>query len=179
MSGNPDDANVWADADVYVAPLGTSLPANAAAAWPAGWKLIGLLDGDAGHVETREEEKTDHNAWGVGVIKTTRRNHKRTVKWTALEDNETVRSILDPGSTLTADGGTIVVPRPVDMLIGFETLDGDRKKRRISASRAQTDVSGDVTVAEGQLEKYPFTTTIYPNGDGELYIEQKSGYESW
>ena len=51
MAGDPINAALWTDADVLVAPLGSPIPANAAAAFSGAWTRVGLLDGDAGDLD--------------------------------------------------------------------------------------------------------------------------------
>src|SRR5690606_23745136 len=91
MAGNPQNAALWADADVYVAFLADvaspTVPADADTAFGVDWDLIGLLDGDAGFVESREKDETDHFAWGGILVKTGRRNYKEQHTFTALEWN--------------------------------------------------------------------------------------------
>jgi hypothetical protein len=169
MAGNPANASLWADADVYVAfDLEAGLPADASTEFGAEWDLVGLLDGEAGFVETRTEEITDHYAWGGIIVRTGRRNFKLTRQFTALEYNATTRRLAWPGSA----EGERVVPHPEDILIAFEKRDDDKVHRLISAYRAECDVNGDLTENESELEKHPFVVTIFPDGDGVLFTEQ-------
>jgi hypothetical protein len=93
MSGNTENARLWADADVYVTPdLAAVVPADADTAFSAAWGLVGLLNGEDGFTQSREEEKNDHYAWGGILVRSSRRNFKLTEKFSALEDNATTRS---------------------------------------------------------------------------------------
>lgn len=170
MTGNPANASLWADADVYVSfDLEATIPANVNTAFDnTTWDLVGLLDGEAGFVETRAEEVTDHYAWGGIIVRTGRRNFKLTRQFTALEYNAVTRRLAWPGS---ADGERSV-PHPEDILIAFEKRDDDKIHRLISAYRAECDVNGDLTENESELEKWPFVVTIFPDGDGVLFTEQ-------
>lgn len=170
LSGDPSKASLWADADVYVAPFGSTPPATIDDEFGIAWGLVGLLDGDAGFVESRAEDKADHYAWGGILVRTSRRNFKETKKFTALEDNDTTRALIWPGSP----DDEIWVPTVEDLLVGFETREGDVKHRLISAYKAQVEIDGDVTEGETALTKYPFLVTVFPDADKRLYIEQST-----
>jgi hypothetical protein len=171
MSGNTENARLWADADVYVTPdLAAVVPADDDTAFSAAWGLVGLLNGEDGFTQSREEEKNDHYAWGGILVRSSRRNFKLTEKFSALEDNATTRSLIWPGSP----AGTIVIPKPVPVKIAFEKRDGGITHRLITKRYAEVDVDGDIAENESDLTKYELLATIFPNAAGELFIEQKS-----
>lgn len=169
MSGDPANSNNWANADVYVAAIGSTIPATVGTAFNGSWTFVGLLDGDAGFQMERSVDTSDKFAWGGILVKTARRNFKQTVKFSVLEDNAATRGLIWPGSS----AGTIIVPRPGFILVGFETRDdGGKVHRLISKYRAQVDVDGTYTYNETDLTKVPLMATIYPNSSGELFTEQ-------
>ena len=94
MSGNPDKASIWGDADVYVGPTTAPTPATENDPFSGEWELVGLLDGEAGFEESRSQDSTDHYAWGGLLIRTSRRNFVLTRKFVALEDNAVERYLL-------------------------------------------------------------------------------------
>lgn len=159
MAGNAANASLWTDADVFIAPKGTAVPANATTAFGVGWDLVGLLDGDQGFTQSRNEETNDYYAWGGILVRTSRRNFKLTVAFTALEDNPTTRSLIWPGSTATS----LVVPRPAEVMVAFEMREGAAVKRLITANYAQVTVNGDITDNETSLTNYPMLATVFPN----------------
>lgn len=163
MAGNPENASVWADADVYVSA--TAFTATTIdQGLPVG-NLVGLLSGDAGFGNTREMESNDFYAWGGILVRTTNRNIKVMKSFTLLEDNPQTRSIVWPGSSATE----LVVPRPSRMFLAFELREGDRVRRQITRRPAQVMVDGDFSESEGDLTQYPISATIYPDGDGVLF----------
>lgn len=171
MSGDPSNARLWADADVYVAfNTNATIPADIDADFGAQWELIGLLDGDAGFVESRSQDETDIFAWGGLLVRTARRNYKETWTFTALEWNEATKRLYRPGST----GSTWSVPKIESVLVAFETREGDVKHRAISHYRAEITVDGDVTRNEPDLAKLTFKATIFPDDSGELFDTQES-----
>lgn len=168
MSGDTDNASLWADADVYIAPLGSPIPADVDTNFSAAWDLVGLLDGDAGFIEARTWDKSDHFAWGDILVRTGRKNFKLTKKFTALEDNEVTAALMWPGSP----GGVLKTPRPDRILIAFETTEGDTKRRVISAHQVEVDLVDDINENESDLTKYAFEATIFPNAAGDYWIVQ-------
>lgn len=170
MAGDPSNATVWPDADVYVGPTSATIPADWNTPFGPDWDLVGLLDGDAGFVQSREEETNDIYAWGGILVRTTRRNFKQTITFTALEDNETTKSLIWPGST----GGQLVVPRPARVKVAFEMREGSTVKRLISKYEAEVAINGDITDSEADLTRYELMATIFPDSNGVLFVEQSS-----
>jgi len=170
MTGSTDNASVWADADVYIAPVGTAIPADVDTAFGVGWDSVGLLDGSAGFEYSREEDKTDFYAWGGILVATSRMNHKSMYKFTAFEDNATVRSLVWPGSTATE----IKVPVVANLMIAFETTTGGKTKRMISKNYVQVDLNGSIKDAEDSLTGRTFDVTVYPTDAGVLFTAQGS-----
>jgi hypothetical protein len=169
MAGDPLKANLWTDADVYISTnLSATLPASASDDFGVDWDLIGLLDGDDGFPESRDEDTDDKFAWGGILVRTSRNHFKLTKSFTALEDNDTTFSLLWPGSTATQ----IKVPRPAKVLVAFETREGDKVRRLISANYAEISLDGDHGENETDLESMTFVATIYPTGVGVLFDRQ-------
>ncbi|WP_053682787.1 Ig-like domain-containing protein [Streptomyces sp. WM4235] len=169
MAGDPLKANLWTDADVYISTnLSATLPANANTPLGVDWDLVGLLDGDDGFPESRDEDTDDKFAWGGILVKTSRNHFKLTKSFTALEDNDTTYSLLWPGSTATQ----IKVPRPAKVLIVFEVREGDKVRRLKTANYAEVSLDGDHGENETDLESMTFVGTIYPTGDGVLFEKQ-------
>ncbi|MFI5985040.1 Ig-like domain-containing protein [Streptomyces sp. NPDC051555] len=171
MAGDPLKANLWTDADVYISTnLSATLPANAGTAFGVDWDLVGLLDGDDGFPESRDEDTDDKFAWGGILVRTSRNHFKLTKSFTALEDNDTTSSLLWPGST----SSQIIVPRPAKVLIAFETREGSKVRRLISANYAEVSLDGDHGENETDLESMTFVATIYPTGGGVLFNKQST-----
>jgi hypothetical protein len=159
---------LWTDADVYVGPLSATNPATIDDPFGVEWGLVGLLDGDEGYTESRDEDKDDKYAWGGILVRTSRAHFKLTKSFTALEDNETTRSLIWPGSTDTQ----IIVPRPEQIKMGFETREGGKVKRLITAQYAEVDLDGDVQENETDLTAYSLVATIFPTSGKVLFLRQ-------
>jgi uncharacterized protein YjdB len=171
MSGDPTKANLWTDADVYVSTnLDAALPADANEAFGADWNLVGLLDGDDGFPETRDEDTNDLFAWGGILVRTSRQHFKLTKSFTALEDNDTTFALIWPGSTKTK----IKVPRPARVKIGFEVREGDKTRRLISSLYAECSLDSDHGENETDLESATIACVIFPTADGDLFDRQST-----
>jgi len=78
VAGDPTNASLWTDADVYVGPLSATNPATIDDPFGVDWGLVGLLDGDEGFSESRDEDKDDKYAWGGILVRTSRAHCWRT-----------------------------------------------------------------------------------------------------
>lgn len=173
MSGDTENPRIWVNADAFVAPVGTVAPTNIVGAWDAAWEVLGLLSDD-GMTESRNEDVTDHYAWGGVLVRTTRSKHKRTIKITALEDNPVVFGIVNPGSEAATVGGvttrTVKVPSADPRAFGLELVDGDITRRRI-IPRGEVVTIGDIASSEAGMSMYELTINIYPDADGVLFLD--------
>lgn len=173
MAGDVDNPRIWVNADVYTAPLGSTAPTDVASPWGAAWDALGLLSED-GMTEAREDEVTDHYAWGGILVRTTRSKHKRTITVTALEDNPTVFALVNPGSSAVTNAGittrTVKVPQPDHRAFGLELKDGSITKRRV-IPRGEIVSVGEVQISDNEMAMYELTVNIYPDGYGVLYYD--------
>lgn len=171
MSGDPTKANLWTDADVYVSTnLSATLPEDASQPFGPDWQLVGLLDGDEGFPETRDEDTNDLFAWGGVLVRTSRQHFKLTKSCTCLEDNAVTYSLIWPGSTPTR----VKVPRPARVLVAFEVREGDKVRRLITSQYAECSLDGDHGENETDLESATLAFTIFPTGDGWLFERQST-----
>lgn len=176
MAGSAANANLWTNADVYIGPLGTLHPINVVQTYAGNWKAVGLLDGDEGFTEARDDETSERYAWGGLLVRTTRTKHKRTIKFTMLEDNADAFGLINPGSTRGAPASgltTTTVKVPVAgtfIAMSLETRDGYRVKRRNIVKAEVTEV-GEIKHSETDVTAYEVTVTIYPDSGGVLYTD--------
>lgn len=174
MAGEAKNTALWDGADVFIAPEATAGPTDVTTAWPEEFDLVGLLDGEEGFTEGREEESGEHYAWGGVLFKRTRSKHKRTFKFVALEENAVTFGLVNPGSERTVDPTTglirskIKVPKGRRFAIGFETREGERVKRRIAA-HAEVQEVDEIKESETEPTVYGITVVVFPASDGTLY----------
>lgn len=180
MAGDPLNTRLWQTADVYTAVLGTALPTDTSTALPAAWKLVGLLDGDEGITESRDEDTDTKYAWGGILVRTTHAHHSRSLSFTAFESNDNVFALVNQGSatpTVATLTRTAIskVPSYTPVAMVLELTDGARKKR-IAITRVDIAEVGDRNISETDLESWPVTVNIIPTSAGVLYTEIENPY---
>lgn len=181
MSGNAKNTSQWEGADVYIAAGETAGPSDLTSPWASAWTAAGLLDGEEGFTEGRDEDTSESYAWGGILYRRTKSKHKRTIKFVALEDNAVTFRLRNPGSVRTATGGVrkskVVVPKSDSFAIGFELRDGDKVKRR-TIKRAEVSEVGEIKESETDPTVFEFTVLIFPEADGTLYEDVETDTES-
>ncbi|HEY9314635.1 hypothetical protein [Williamsia sp.] len=180
MAGNPDNAILFSEADVYILrrnKLGAGqtvadfMPESSTDPFSEEWDLVGLLNGDDGFGEEREWDETDHSAWGYGVIKVGSRNFAMTRSFTALEpENDTNSYLYSPGDTSTH----VRVAQPAEEYIAFETRGDDGKTRRLVTTRPARITAPSKTQNEADLASLEFSARIFPNSNKELFLKQNA-----
>jgi len=176
MSGDVANPRIWENADVYVAPLATAAPTDTTTPLTSAWLTgaLGLLSEDDNLVEHRDEDSTDHYAYGNILVRTQRSKHKRTFTVTALEDNPVVWGVVNPGSTATSATGTTTrvtkVPSANPKAWLIQTKDGGVTQRRI-IKRGEVTAVDDVTFSDSDMTGYALTITVYPDANGVLYTD--------
>lgn len=169
MSGNPENASIWGDADVYITDLlEADIPDSIDVDFNGDWDLAGLLDGDAGFEESRSQDSSDFFAWGGLLVRTSRRNFKLQRKFVLLEENAVSLGLVWPGSA----PGERRIPKRRKFKAGFETTDGEKKKRVITRNYAEVAEVGTIKDSETDLTKLEITIDIYPDADGVLFDVQ-------
>lgn len=180
MAGDATNAALWTGADVYIAPTTTTQwPTDVNTAWGVDWSAVGLLDGEEGFTETRENaDSSEHYAWGGLLVKQTSSKHKRTIKFVALEDNDTVFGLVNPGSSRSEAAGVttsaIKAPAAAEFAIAFEVRDGDNVKRRW-CKRAEVVEVGEVKESESELTVFEITVVLYPDAATEVIYDEIKG----
>lgn len=173
MAGDTDNPRVWVNADVYAGPLDATAPTDIDTALDTDFEALGLL-GEDGMTESRDEDRTDHYAWGGILVRTTRSKHKRTIKVIALEDNPVVFDLVEPGSETDTVGGvttrTIKTPQPNKKSFVIERFDGDITNRLYIPQGEVLEV-GDIESSDSELTQKELTITVYPDAGGVLYYE--------
>lgn len=165
MAGDNDNPRIWAGADVYVAPLGTTLPTNTTTALNAGFEALGLLS-DEGMTESRNEEQTDHYSWGGNKVRTSRRKFDKRYTVTALEDTPVVFELVNPGSSAVTAGGvttrTLVPPVTDRRAFVIELTDGTITKRKVIPTGEIVGI-GESSISDNALTAYAITIAVYGN----------------
>lgn len=171
MEGSSQNAAVWSNGYVLVAPADAEIPVADAPFGPE-WATVGFLSPEDGFTEAINVDTTDHYAWGGVLLATSKSNFKMTKNFTALENNKVVTDLTFPGNSVEfeEDGsfeGTINVPDLQDEFrIAFVNRTGTersgrREKRFISAGYAMVDERGEAQESETTLATRQLTAAFY------------------
>lgn len=170
MAGNPENAAVWAEGDVFVSfEDAPAVPADINADFGVDWDYVGLLNGSTGVSETATQTVTKHSAWGYGIIQETEKDHEIMVDFTCREDNVLVRRLSYPS---TADAGSVRFGPAEGCFVAFEVRDGTKSKRFISRRECKVRRNGPTTRNEDNLEETPFQVTILPDSGGHWIVQE-------
>lgn len=169
---DPGNVNIWTDARIWFAPGNIArpvLPLTASAEVDElTWFELGILDGDAGIGEERSNDETKHYGWGIGLIKIGNKNYELTRTFSCLEDNETTRKILWPGSTETK----MKMPKAVDGWLGFETTSDVGKVERLWTTRPSRLSVPSNTRNESDITKLEITASVFADGSNDVFDRQ-------
>lgn len=177
--GDTENTRSWSNARVLVAFPDESgeypeNPATIADEFPAGWELVGLLDGGQGFTEATSETVTETQAWGNILISRMVSDQSTTKTFTAYE----VNAVTDRLRHIENDGGVLTQYRkPAERVkVAFEKLDGSKSvtERQISSNTAEIAVNGDITETETTPAVLPFIATIFPGSELELFDIQRT-----
>ena len=176
MAGDVTKAGRWPEADVYVAPLGTTPPVDIDTAPAAEWNLVGFLDGDAGVVKSLDEDSDTLKAWGGTPIEDVSTFNGETFQFTAIEDNDVVWGMVYQGSSTptTVTGTTTRVAKvpvrgPQAFLIRLSRGSGAKKQYLIPKGVARP--TGDMAENETDLGGTEITVNVLANSSNELHTE--------
>lgn len=160
---------------IWLAPFGSTAPADGAAALDVAYKSAGYI-GEDGVTESNERDTTKIKAWGGDVVKIVQSEHSVTYTFRFIEalNGDVLKAVYgDDNVTTTAatvSSGTIhEVQIKGDMLphfaIVFEIKDGDARIR-ISAPDAQVTEVGEITYSDSDVIGYEVTIECFADANG-------------
>lgn len=177
MGGSPNNVSLWDEADVYalfpedIEPgktIDDYFPASPTEPFAEPWKLVGLLNGDAGFEETRDRDSAKHPAWGYGPIIQSFKDAEYERTFTALEDNPVTQRLKSNNDTAT----DVIVSTHTPAFLAFETRDRRGKARRRITWRPADVVYGGGTENDSDLDEAEFTASIYPDDQKRVMHKQ-------
>lgn len=165
---NPDNVNIWIDANVYISTVTPVIPATIDAAMGATWSLVGILDGNAGFDDDRKWKENLNFGWGIGLIKVSHSQFEMNRTFTAMEDNPVTQSILNPGSTDTLRK----VPLPAYVYVAFESVADTGKVERLITRRKAQVWAEKVKRSEADVSSFVFACKIFADSAQVLFDRQ-------
>jgi hypothetical protein len=142
-----DEVVVGADGHIYVAPVGTTAPADIAAAWGAGWIDLGYATED-GVTFTESRTITDLMAWqSFYPVRRVVTAKNTTVAFVLQQWNEDTVKLAFGGGTVTTTAGPpahyLYTPPSAETIderaVGVEWEDGTKIYRLIIPRAVVTD----------------------------------------
>jgi hypothetical protein len=178
MSGDVANPRIWENADVYVVPLGTTMPTNTATTLssPILAGKLGLISDDGMTFTSGFDENDSKYAYGNILVRKSRSKFSETFTVTALEvQAANVFAVAYPGSTAVTASGvttrTIKVPVIAPVAVLLETYDPVGVKLRRAIPRVEFEATGDFVFDDSEMAGIELLATIIPSGSGVRYID--------
>jgi hypothetical protein len=175
VANDADNVRVALNGSVYIAPKGTTAPADLTTAWPAGWVDLGYLSDD-GVEMSYSTESEDINAWqSLSPVRKVLTGVDMTLGFTAIELKTQTMTLYFPSATMTDVSGTVhklsipAAPSPDERAIGLEWVDGDITNRLIIARGEVTDRES-ITLARSGAVGLGMTVSAYADTAPEIAV---------
>lgn len=177
-----DLTQIGANGGGWVAPTGTTSPADPLTQPASPWLPLGCISDD-GLVQGFDEESQEFTPWGLtSPIRTQITKSLRTFKLTAWETSRTtVQSLqyridvadLAPVSGLTSFAET-ASPSPDRRAFWFVVFDGANTSRGFYIPQGEISDRSDVTHKQDSMAGFEWTITCYPDASGNtVYHKDK------
>lgn len=175
MAQDASQVRVGISGSFYTAPLGTTVPTTTAAAWPAGWVDMGLIDDDAQPEMTPSREIAPIKAWQkffpVRLVKT---DEGMEWKIALIQKSGTTLKLSFGGGTIVALGGgdyRFTPPAPAfidERMCGLEIVDGTVIDRFI-LRRGFVSTTDTIPFKQDEAVKFALTITGMEPSAGERW----------
>ena len=155
---------------IFVAPYGTTLPADASASLGTDFVNVGYISDD-GFTHKVERESDDINAWGGDVVANPQTSFKESFEFTMIETlNDTAMKTVFGDSNVSGDLKTglttLVNSNPLDAHVWIiDTILNGHAQRFCIPDGLVTEV-GDMTYKDDEVVGYQVTVTARPGTDG-------------
>lgn len=169
MANNPDLIRIWKDAEVWVSDDPAAIVA-ADGTFGVEWAHVGLLNGGSELGQEFDTDRVEVPSWG-GKIRATDQNFKKDTRtFSALEDNETVFSLMWPNSTYAATGSTVLrAPTDALVVVAFKTVD-QKGRVLIDVTRDLANVyPSSANKSDEGASATEFTVDVRPDSTDSLY----------
>lgn len=161
---------------VFVAPVGTSLPASTSASLAAAFKDLGYVS-DAGVVNSNSPSNTAIKAWGGDTVLDVQTDKPDTFKMMFIEaTNEDVLKLVYGSSNVSgtlSSGLTIKAnsEEQSEVSVVIDMVLKDNCAKRIVLPKAKVTAVGDITYADSSAIGYDTTFSCHPDDSGNTHYE--------
>ncbi|MCZ2855903.1 phage tail protein [uncultured Dubosiella sp.] len=161
---------------IAYAPIGTTLPTDAATKLNDAFKQVGYITED-GVVNSQSIETSSTKAWGGDTVLNSKTSATDTWKFAMMESlnpdalklyygEENVTGEVDTGMTIKANSLD-----QVDHVIVIDYLLKNNVLKRVVIPRAQITAKDDVTYKDDSAIVYGVTVSAVPDDDGNTHYE--------
>lgn len=174
MANSAENVIVQQKTTLYVAPLGTELPASISAELNSAFKELGFLDPDGVTLNTTTE-KTDIEALqSTAPIKSIVTKREGTLALGAMEFTAQNLALAFPGKTTgSAKAYVFKIDETLDMNRAWvlEVVEGEKKLRWIFPKAGQTGDS-EIAITKEDAITIPLELTVQNDGVNGLFMFQ-------
>ena len=161
---------------IYIAPSGTTLPADAITALASAYKALGYVSED-GLTNSNSASSTDIKAWGGDIVMTLQEEKPDEFKFTLIESlnvdvlkaiygDANVTGTLSTGLTVNATGA-----EPALNVWVVEMVMTGNTKKRIVIPNGKISETGDIVYKDDEAVGYELTVSALPDSNGKTHIE--------
>lgn len=163
---------------VYIAPAGTTLPANGTAALAAAYKNMGYISED-GYTQGTETETQEVKDWNGRTVLTGQSGYAETHSVNFIETNiDTLKAIYGDGNVSQSGNEITVHSKGTELgehVVVIEiALTGGKVKRIVIPHAKIVDRSSDITYNATSAISYPAVFSARPDTSGDYHIEYVS-----
>ncbi|WP_448319230.1 phage tail tube protein [Streptomyces sp. CO7] len=185
MTADSAQVRVGVQGAVYLAPVGTTAPADPYATWGTGWIDLGYATED-GLTEALNEDRQEFRAWGeTSPVRTQVTNRTTTFKVILQQTSAHTLGLFygvdtadmtssGTGATQALTFAEPPVGQPLTYALGMDVVDGDYP-RRLLVARAEVTARGEVTYKTDTTVSYDITFTALAGTGGTSAISRMFG----
>ncbi|WP_326728965.1 hypothetical protein [Streptomyces phaeochromogenes] len=173
MANDADNVRAALNGSIYMAPKGTTAPADLDTPWAAAWVDLGFLSDDGVAMEYSTDVE-DINAWqSLSPVRRILTSVDMTLGFTAIELKARTITAYFPSSTITEVSGTVrrldipAAPSPDEYAFGLEWIDGEVKNRLV-IPRGEITERGAITFGRSAAVGLEMTVSAYASSAPEI-----------
>lgn len=159
---------------VFIAPIGTTLPTDAATELDEAFECLGYISED-GVTITEERDSESITAWGGDAVYTTQTSYTESFAFTPIEINPVVAKAQYGDGNVTVESGKMTIIHnskevPAKVIV-IETVPNSKTVDRFVVPNAKLTEKGDLTLTDSDPMGRESTYTAMPDEDGNTAYE--------
>ncbi|MFJ2515623.1 hypothetical protein ACIPEL_36400 [Streptomyces griseoviridis] len=166
MSNDADNVRAALNGSIFMAPKGTTAPADLTTPWDAAWVDLGYMSDDGVSMDYSTDVEAI-NAWqSLSPVRRILTSVDMTLGFTAIELKARTITAYFPGSTISEVSGTVrrldipSAPGPQEFAFGLEWIDGEIINRLVIPRGEITD-RGTISLGRSSAVGLEMTVSAY------------------